>query len=403
MSQPPSHFPGLRFLHSPGPTHVPKAVMDAIAEQPMDMADERLDPLIAACESGLRHVLKTDQAEVFIYTSNGHGLWEAVTVNLAAPGQKVLVASTGHFSDSWASMTQAMGVEVIRTPYREGYPIEPSDIEAALVADTAQEIVAVYVVHTDTASSITSDLPAIRQAMDRTGHRALLVADVVASLAAAEFEMDAWGVDVTLGASQKGLMCPPGLAFCAANARAIAVSKTNPANRFYWDWQRRLESPSYRKFCGTPPQNMLQGLNVAIGLIRREGLDHVLARHRLFANAVHAAVDAWSQKGRMRYVCQVPPARSVSVTSIEVDGVDCEMIRQVARQRYNVALAGGLGPFYGRVFRIGHLGDLSPPMVLGCLAAVEGTLQSLNVPIGSGGLDAALGVLNDQSSALTID
>lgn len=389
----PDYFPGLRFLHSPGPTHVPKAVMDAIAEQPMDMADERLDPLIADCENGLRAIMKTKSAEVFMYAANGHGVWEAVTVNLAAPGQKVLVASTGHFSDSWALMTEAMGVQVLRTPYREGYPIDPADIEAALKADAHGQIVAVYVVQTDTASSITSDVPAIREAMNRTGHQALLVVDVVASLAAAPYDMDAWGVDVTLGASQKGLMCPPGLAFCVANARAVEIAQSNPAHRFYWDWERRRQAQSYRKFCGTPPQNFLRGLKTAIDLLHLEGMENVLARHRRFAAAVHAAVEAWSQTETMRFVCRVPGARSVSVTSIEIDGVHPDRIREVARERFNVSLAGGLGPFYGRVFRIGHLGDLSAPMLLGCLAAVEGTLQALNVSIGSGAIDAALKVL----------
>lgn len=393
MSQPPSYFPGLRFLHSPGPTHVPKAVMDAIAEQPMDMADERLDPLIADCEDGLRSIMKSQKAEVFIYSSNGHGVWEAVTVNLAAPGQKVLVASTGHFSDSWALMTEAMGVHVVRTPYREGYPIDPADIESLLNADAKSEIVAVYVVQTDTASSITSDVPAIRSAMNRTGHSALLVVDVVASLAAAPFEMDAWGVDVTLGASQKGLMCPPGMAFCAVNERAIAVAKTNPAHRFYWDWERRRGAPSYRKFCGTPPQNFLQGLRAAIDLLHREGLENVIDRHQRFAAAVHAAVEVWSQGHRMRFVCKELSARSVSVTAIEISGVAPDLIRQTAREQFNVSLAGGLGPFFGRVFRIGHLGDLSAPMVLGCLSAVEGTLRILNVPIGTGAIDAALDAL----------
>ena len=393
MNQPPSYFPGLRFLHSPGPTHVPKAVMDAIAEQPMDMADERLDPLIAACEDGLRSIMRSQKAEVFIYSSNGHGVWEAVTVNLAAPGQKVLVASTGHFSDSWALMTEAMGVDVVRTPYREGYPIDPADIESLLNADAKSEIVAVYVVQTDTASSITSDVPAIRSAMNRTGHPALLVVDVVASLAAAPFEMDAWGVDVTLGASQKGLMCPPGMAFCAANERAIAVAKANPAHRFYWDWERRRGAPSYRKFCGTPPQNFLQGLRAAIDLLHREGLENVIDRHQRFAAAVHAAVEVWSQGDRMRFVCKEPSARSVSVTAIEISGVAPDLIRQTAREQFNVSLAGGLGPFFGRVFRIGHLGDLSAPMVLGCLSAVEGTLRVLKVPIGTGAIDAALDAL----------
>lgn len=393
MNQPPAHFPGLRFLHSPGPTHVPKAVMDAMSEQPMDMADERLDPLIADCEDGLRLIAKSESAHVFIYSSNGHGVWEAVTVNLAAPGQKVLVASTGHFSDSWAQMTEAMGVEVVRTPYREGYPIDPADIESLLAADKSQEIVAVYVVQTDTASSITSDVPSIRQAMNNTGHPALLVVDVVASLAAASYSMDAWGVDVTLGASQKGLMCPPGLGFCLANDNAIAVARANSAHRFYWDWLRRLEAPSYRKFCGTPPQTFLQGLRTAMGLLQTEGLDNVLVRHQRFAKAVQAAVEVWSEGGKLGFVCQVPNARSVSVTSITIDGVHPDELRQIARERFNVSIAGGLGPFFGRVFRIGHLGDLSAPMVLGCLSAVEGSLRELKVPIGDGAIQAALKAL----------
>lgn len=289
-----------------------------------------------------------------------------------------------------------MGVAVVRTPYREGYPIDPADIESLLKVDQKEAIVAVYVVHTDTASSVTSDVPAIRQAMNRTGHGALLVVDVVASLAAAPYDMDGWGVDVTLGASQKGLMCPPGLAFCTANERAVAVAKANPAHRFYWDWERRRQAPSYRKFCGTPPQNFLQGLRAALERLNQEGLDNVLARHRRFAAAVQAAVGVWSEGGRMRFVCKEPAARSVSVTSIEIDGVDPDAIRQIAREQFNVSIAGGLGPFYGRVFRIGHLGDLSAPMVLGCLSAVQGSLRALKVPIGSGAIDAALDVLQSK-------
>jgi len=370
--------------------------MDAISEQPMDMADDRLDPLIADCESGLRALMRTECADVFMYASNGHGVWEAVTVNLASAGQKVLVASTGHFSDSWALMTEAMGVEVVRTAYHEGYPINASDIESVLTADTVQDIVAVYVVHTDTASGITSDVPAIRQAMNRARHPALLVVDVVASLAAAPYDMDDWGVDVTVGASQKGLMCPPGLGFCAANERAIAVAQANTAPRFYWDWERRRQAPAYRKFCGTPPQNFLQGMRTAIDLLNREGLDNVLARHQRFAAAVHAAVEVWAVGGCMRFVCKEPQARSVSVTAIEIDGVAPDLIRRIAREQYNVSIAGGLGPFFGRVFRIGHLGDLNEPMLLGCLSAVQGTLSTLNVPIGSGALEAALNRLHSE-------
>lgn len=389
------HFAGLRFLHSPGPTHVPKAVLDAIGGQPMDMADPRLDPLIFACESGLRQVLKTQSASVFFYASNGHGAWEAVTVNLLAPGQKVLIASTGHFSDYWAEMTQAMGVVVVRTPYTEGYPIEPVHIEQALSEDDAREIKAVYVVHTDTASSITSDVPAIRQAMDRSGHPALLVVDVVPTLAAAPFEMDDWGVNVVMGATQKGLMCPPGLAFCAVDERGIEMARATAgaSPRYYWDWIRRLSPAAYLKFCGTPPQNLLMGLQAALSLIEKEGLDCVLARHRRYASAVQAAVQVWSEAGVLSFVSRVPEARSVSVTTIGVSGADPDEIRRVVRESFNVSIASGLGPFRGRVFRIGHLGDLSEPMILGCLAGVEGGLRALKVPIGDGALAAATEIL----------
>jgi len=394
MSIQPSYFAGERFLHAPGPTHVPKAVMDAISQQPMDMADERLDPLIQACEQGLRSLLNTQAAHVFFYATNGHGAWEAVTVNVAAPGQKVLVASTGHFSNYWAEMTQAMGVVTVRTAYREGYPIDAAQIEALLKQDAQSEIVAVYVVHTDTASSITSDVPAIRAAMDRVGHPALLVVDVVASLGAAPFEMDAWGVNVVMGATQKGLMSPPGMGFCVADDRAIAIARKNPAHRYYWDWIRRLNAPAYLKFCGTPPQNLLMGLRAAFGLIEQEGLEQVLARHRQLARAVHAAVQAWAQAGALGFVCQVPHARSVSVTAVTVNGASPDEIRRLARERFNVSIAGGLGPFAGRVFRIGHLGDLNAPMILGCLAGVEAALRELKVPIGSGALEAAIEALH---------
>lgn len=398
MKQADHFFAGLRFLHSPGPTHVPKAVMDALTGQPLDMADERLDPLIHDCEQGLRRLVGSDQGEVMLYASNGHGVWEAVTVNLVAPGQKILVASTGHFSDSWAKMSQAMGALVVHTPYVEGEPIDPLEVERLLAADSDQTIVAVYVVQTDTASGVTSDVAAIRAAMDRTGHSALLVVDVVASLAAETFEMDAWGVNVALGASQKGLMCPPGLAFCVVDDKAIARAQANPMPRYYWDWNRRRGAPSYRKFCGTPPQNLLMALRAAIGLIEQEGLAQVQARHRRLAAAVHAAVTQWGTSGQLGFVCRSALARAVGVTSIAVSSADPEAIRQVAREQFNVAIAGGLGSFQGRVFRIGHLGDLSAPMVLGCLAGVQGALQASGVAIGQGGLEAALAALGQDAS-----
>ncbi|MBV9890111.1 MAG: aminotransferase class V-fold PLP-dependent enzyme, partial [Rhizobacter sp.] len=380
-------IPGVRLLHAPGPTHVPDAVVDAMSRQPTDLADPRLADLIAACENGLKELLGTKGAEVFFYAANGHGGWEAVIANLVAPGEPVLVPGTGHFSDSWAEQVAAFGGVALRTPYREGHPIDPAAVEAALRDDRDQRIGAVFAVHTDTASGTTSDLAAIRRAIDAARHPALFVVDVVASLGAAPFAMDALGADVAIGASQKGLMVHPGLAIVAANARALRVAANNRVPRFYWDWQRRRSEYSYRKFCGTPPLALIAGLEAALELIAAEGLDAVHARHARLAGAVHAAVAAWSEGGVVGFFTKVPEARSVSVTAIEVaPGIDPEELRAVARQRYQVAVAGGLGPLAGRVFRIGHLGDLNEAMVLGALAGVEAALRTQGIAV-SGGVD----------------
>jgi alanine-glyoxylate transaminase / serine-glyoxylate transaminase / serine-pyruvate transaminase len=387
-------IPGHRFLHSPGPTRVPDEVMDAMRRQPMDLADPRLDRVIQSCETGLKALLQTAKTDVFLYACNGHGAWEAVIANLLAPGQQVLVAGTGHFSESWALQCEAMGVKVMRTPWREGYPIDVQAVEAALRADTAHAIVAVFVVHTDTASGMTSDLAGLRQALDVTGHPALLVVDVVASLGAAPFAMDALGINVALGASQKGLMVPPGLAFVAADAAAMKVAAANPTPRFYWDWARRQSPLSYRKFCGTPPQSLLFGLEAALALIFHEGVEQVIARHRLIANAVHAAVEGWSEGGALQLFVREPAARSVSVTTVSVAaGIDPEALRSIAREQFQVAIAGGLGPLAGRSFRIGHLGDMNPAMILGCLAGVEAAMRVQGIPIGKGGVQYAVAAL----------
>ncbi len=391
-----ARIPGMRLLHSPGPTRVPDEVVNAMARQPTDLADARLPVLIAACESGMKALLQTARADVFFYAANGHGGWEAVIANLVAPGAAVLVPGTGHFSDGWAEQVQAFGGIAVRTPYREGFPIDPAAVEAALRDDTAHHLGAVFVVQTDTARAPTSDLAAIRAAIDAAKHPALFIVDVVASLAAAPFEMDALGVNVAIGASQKGLMVHPGLAFVAADARALAVARANPTPRFYWDWQRRQSDMSYRKFCGTPPLAHLAGLEAALGLIAHEGLANVQARHARLARAVHAAVTAWGEGGTLRLFTQVPAARSVSVTAIEVSsGIDPEALRTVARERFQVAIAGGLGPLGGRVFRIGHLGDMNEAMILGCLAGVEAAMHVQGIACGRLGVDAAIAALVD--------
>ena len=395
----PTRIPGRRLLHSPGPTHVPDEVVSAMARQPTDLADPRVADLVAACETGLKALLKTDRAEVFFYSANGHGGWEAVIANLVGPGMTILVPGTGHFSDGWAEQVEAFGGRALRTPYSEGMPIDPGAVEAVLRDDTGHRIGAVFVVHTDTASGTTSDLIALRRAIDAAAHPALFVVDVVASLGAAPFEMDALGVDVVMGASQKGLMLQPGMAFVAAAARALAAAQANPTPRFYWDWERRRSELSYLKFCGTPPLAHLAGLEAALALIAAEGLANVHARHARLAGAVQAAVDRWAEAGSLRLFTKSPAARSVSVTAIEVSpGIDPEALRTVARERFQVAVAGGLGPLHGRVFRIGHLGDMNEAMILGCLAGVEAAMKVHGIRFGRGGVEAAISALAESTA-----
>ncbi|MEK0418568.1 MAG: Serine--glyoxylate aminotransferase, partial [Pseudomonadota bacterium] len=388
-------IPGRRFLHSPGPTPVPDEVLHAMSRQPMDLGDGRVSQIIDACESGLKRLIDTTH-DIFLYASNGHGVWEAVVENLLPLGGTALVAGTGHFSDSWADQTEALGRCVIRTPWNPGWPIDPASIEQALRDDHQKEIRAVFVVHTDTSSGVTSDLQAIRSAMDAAAHPALMVVDVVASLGAAPFSMREVGADVVVGASQKGLMCPPGIGLVAVNDRALAVSQANPAPRFYWDWERRRSELSYRKFCGTAPQSLVAGLEAALGLMFAEGLEAVFERHRRLSTAVHAAVQAWSSAGALGFFAKTPECRSVSVTTVTVpDGTDIDALRQVARERFQVAFAGALGPLNGKGFRIGHLGDQNPASILGCLAGIEAALSVQGIAFGRDGLACAVDSLRD--------
>jgi len=387
----PTRIPGRRFLHSPGPTHLPDEVLDAMHRQPLDLMDERLAPIVDDCEQGLKRLVGTTHAEIFMYAANGHGAWEVVIENLLTPGGTVLIPGTGHFSDSWAVQCEHLGRQVLRTPWREGLPIDPAEVEAVLRDDRERRIQAVFLVHTDTASSVTSDLDALRAAADASGHPALFVVDAVASLGSAPLAMDTQRFDLVVGASQKGLMLPPGMGFVAVGPAALAAAKANPAPRFYWDWNRRIGKMAYQKFCGTPPLNLLMGLQAGLGLLFREGIDQVHARHRLLAGAVHAAVQAWSAEGALDFFCSVPAARSVSVTAVRTaPGVDPDALRLLARERFQVSISGGLGPLGGRVFRIGHLGDLNAPMILGALAGVEAAMLNLGIPHGRDGVQRAV-------------
>ncbi len=387
-------IPGARALHSPGPTHIPDEVLAAMHRQPMDLADPRVEATVDACEADLRRLVDGADAGIFMYAANGHGAWEVAIENLLPMDGLVLIPGTGHFSDQWAIQVEALGRRTVRTPWREGHPIDPNDIERALRADVKREIAAVFVVHTDTSSGVTSDIDAMRAAVDAADHPAVFVVDAVASLGAAPLSMDRQRIDVIVGASQKGLMLPPGIGFVTINDKAARVGKANPAPRFYWDWTRRADEQSYRKFCGTPPLNLLYGMQKGLELLFAEGLENVFARHRRLSGLVHAAVSGWSEGGGIDFFCRVPAARSVSVTAVRTaPGVDPDALRAVARERFQVAIAGGLGPLAGRVFRIGHLGDLNEPMILGALAGVEAALLAQGVPVGRDGLRRAVDAL----------
>jgi alanine-glyoxylate transaminase/serine-glyoxylate transaminase/serine-pyruvate transaminase len=323
-----------------------------------------------------------------------------VVQNLIPPGGAALVPGTGHFSESWAVQTEVLGRRVVRTPWHPGLPIDPAALTQALRDDPGREIAAVFVVHTDTSSGITSDLAALRAAIDAADHPALFVVDVVASLGAEPFDMDALRADVAVGASQKGLMCPPGVGFVAVNAAALEAARRNPAPRFYWDFVPRKSELSYRKFCGTPPLNLLAGLEAALTLLRREGLPQVLARHRLLASLVHAAVEGWREGGALDFFAREASSRSTAVTTISVPpGTDVDALRAVAREEFQVAFAGALGPLHGKGFRIGHLGDQNPAGVLGCLAVVEAALRVQGIAIGAGGVQRAVMALAQQERA----
>ena len=391
-------IPGIRFVHSPGPTHVPDEVMHAMQRPMTDLADPRVAALISACESGMKRLLNTKDSDVFFYASNGHGVWEAASTNLGSDQHSLLIAGSGHFSDQWAIQTQGLGLSVIRTAHTEGQRIDVAAIESALRADTSHKISAVMAVHTDTASGITSDLLEIRKAIDRAKHPALYVVDVVASLAATPFDMDALGVDVCLGSSQKGLMMPPGLGFVAVNAKAFNWSHQNAKPRFYWSWYERKTPVQSAKFCGTPPLAHLAGLEMSLRLLNEEGLDAVFARHQRLGGAVREAVKAWSTSGALKLHCQDPDGFSNSVTAVEVNSnIDPEALRVVAREKFQVAMAGGLGALTGRAFRIGHLGDMNEPMILGALAGIEAAMRVQKIPYGDHGMRAAIAYLAEHT------
>jgi alanine-glyoxylate transaminase/serine-glyoxylate transaminase/serine-pyruvate transaminase len=349
-----------------------------------------------SCFEDLKPVFQTT-GPVFMYAANGHGAWEAALTNTLSPGDHLLIPETGNFSLKWGMMAESLGLVIEHLPGDWRHGIDPDAIEAHLGEDDEGRIKAVLMIHVDTASGIISDVPAVRKAMDNANHNALFMVDTIASLATVDFQMDEWGVDVSLAASQKGLMCPPGIGFTACSEKALHATQSARLPRNYWDWKERMTDAQYIRFCGTAPVQMIYGLREALDMLAEEGMAATIARHDRLASAIRAAVEVWSSgngSGGMAFNAMVPEQRSNSITAIRVPaGFDAEEVRVVAREQYQVALGGGLEQLKGVVFRIGHMGDLNEPMTLGALAGVEAALQTVGVPHGRGGVSAAIDYL----------
>ena len=386
---------GRNLLMTPGPTNIPDRVLAAMHRPAVDLVDTDFMALAESCFDDLAKVFGTDHGRVFLYAANGHGAWEAALANLIREGDLVLAPTTGMFSWAWSQLARDLGAEVEELGDDWRSACEPARVEERLRADPEHRIKAVLAVQTDTATSVTSDIAAMRRALDACRHPALLMADVVASLGTVDFRMDDWGVDVAVAGSQKGLMTPPGLAFTAVSPSAIERSRTSGVRRGYWDWIRRMESDEfYMKFFGTPPEHLVWGLREALDMLLEEGLETAFARHRRLASAVHAAVGVWGRAGALELNAVRPAERASSVTTVRVaPGIDANRLRLLARDELDVSLGSGLGPLDGKAFRIGHMGWINEHMVLGALGAVEMALQACGVPYEKGGVTAAVDAL----------
>ncbi len=383
---------GRSLLAIPGPTNIPDRVLQAMMRPAEEIYSGPMEALTAGLMEDLRRVFGT-RGRMYIYAANGHGGWEAALTNVLSRGDKVLVLASGRFALGWGEMAEFMGaeMEVLEGSWRAA--VDPDAVEARLRADKAHAIKAVLVVQIDTASGCANDIPAIRRAIDAAQHPALLMVDGVASLACMPFEMDAWGIDVAMSGSQKGLMTPPGLAFVATSEKAEAVHKSANMRTPYWDWTARQGSLHYMKYCGTPPEHLLFGLRAAIDMLFEEGLPAVWKRHALLAGATHAAVAKWAEGQALAFNIPEPSQRAASVTPVLVADGRCEAITEFTQKICGVTLGSGIGEMTGKAIRIAHMGHCNAPMLLGTLGAIEMALQGLKIPHGPGGAAAAVDYL----------
>jgi len=388
---------GRHFLQIPGPTNVPGRILRAIEQPTIDHRGPEFARLGQEVLEGVREIFKT-LGSVVIFPSSGTGAWEAALVNTLSAGDRVLMYETGHFATLWCNMARKLGLEVefLDGDWRSG--ADPARIEARLAEDTAQDIKAVAVVHNETSTGVTSPIGEVRKAIDNAAHPALLMVDTISSLASIDYRHDEWGVDVTVGGSQKGLMLPPGLGFNAVSDKARRASKHASLPRAYWDWEAMLGVNDSGFFPYTPATNLLFGLREAIVMLLEEGLDHVFARHDRHAEATRRAVRAWG----FQVLAKNSAEFSSSLTAVKLpEGYDADTLRSLILQRFDMSLGNGLGILAGRVFRIGHLGDFNDLMLAGTLAGVEMGLKVADIPCAGSGVAAALDYLVEEARGET--
>ncbi|MFI5013868.1 MAG: pyridoxal-phosphate-dependent aminotransferase family protein [Hyphomicrobiales bacterium] len=386
------------ILVTPGPTMIPDEVLGAMHRPTVDLYSPALHEVTLGCLDDLRWIFAT-KGDVYIYAANGHGAWEGALANTLSRGDTVLVAESGQFAKGWGEMGKMLGVTVETLTGDWRCAVSPASLRARLAADKDRKIKAVLVVQVDTASGVRNDIPGIRRAIDAARHPALLMVDVIASLGAIPFEMDAWRVDVAVGAAQKALMMTPGLAFVAASAKAKAANRAAGLRTLYWDWQFRDGPEHYKKYCGTCPEHLLFGLRKSLDLIKAEGFEAVFRRHRLLAEATRRAISVWAEGGALSFNIEKADERSDSVSVVRLEAGSAQRLMDFCRNVCGVVLGVNIGALSGQGFRIAHMGDVSAATILGTLAVVETGLGALGIAHGKGGVTAAIAYLAQATAA----
>ena len=391
---------GRQYLAIPGPSVMPDRVLAAMHRAAPNIYEGELAGMVETLWPDLRMVAGTAQ-NVAIYIGNGHAAWEAANTNLFSRGDLALVLATGRFGHGWAESVRALGVEVQMLDFGKSAPVDLAQVEAALRADTGHRIKALLTTHVDTASSVRTDVAALRAVLDAVGHPALLCVDCIASLGCDEYRMDDWGVDVTVSASQKGLMTPPGLGFVWFSDRALERCLTSDLRTPYWAWGPRARADEFWQYwAGTAPTHHLFGLREALDMIKEEGLASIWARHEVLAGTVWAAFDAWGAGNPAIALNVADPAhRGRAVTAARLGAPDATRLRHWTEHQAGVTLGIGLGmaapsdPAYHGFLRVAHMGHVNPHMTLGALAVMEAGMIALNIAHGPGALSAAAGVV----------